>query len=187
MTEVLDETLGRRDRVVAGGGLPRGDLFEDLAERLLTTTASLHRAREIVGGESIERRDGKVVDMPRVRRQGHRGEERNEETDLGALVQLTAAREMRRDLSLRKGVEERRRVGVVSDENCEVTETPLPSHGFARDQIRDGLGFLDAGHLLDVIDVHRVRGLSTAKALVDAEGRLEPLGVLGDEPICRVQ
>src|SRR5207245_3611844 len=148
-----------------GGGVltrssrPRGELLGDLAERFLTTATSLHGTREIVRRESIERRDREVVDVPRIRRKRDRGEERDEETDLGTLVQLAAAGEVRGDLSLRKGVEERRRVGVVPNQDREVAEAPLTANGFARDEIRHSLSFFDAGHLLDVVDIDLVRRL----------------------------
>src|SRR5204862_238157 len=44
-----------------------------------------------------------------------------------------------------------------------------------------------AGDLLDVLDVHLVGCLPAAQPLVDAESRLEPLGILRDEPVRGVQ
>ena len=91
--------------------------------------------------------------MPRVRRQRHGGEERDEQPDLGSLVELAASREVRRDLSLRKGAQERRRVRVVPHEDRELSKAALPAEGLACDEIRDRLGLFGTGDLLDVVDV----------------------------------
>ena len=88
---------------------------------------------------------------------------------------------------MRKGVEERRRVGVVPDEDREFAEASLPPNGLTRDEVRDGFRFFHAGHLLYVIDVRLVRRRAAAKPLVDSEARLETFRVLGDEPVRRVE
>ena len=125
--------------------------------------------------------------MPRVRRQRNGREKRDQKTDLRPLVQLATAREVRGDLSLRKGMEEGRRISVVPDQDREIAEAPLTTNRLTRDEIRDALGFLDAGHSLNMVDVDFVVGLPTVQSLVDAEGRLETFGVLRDEPIGGVQ
>src|SRR5437773_581813 len=84
-------------------------------------------------------------------------------------------------------MQERRRVGVVPNEDREVAEASLTPDSLTRDQFRDGLSLFDAGDLLDVIDLGLVPGGPAAKALVDRKRRLEPVGVLGDEPIGRVE
>ena len=94
--------------------------------------------------------------MTRIRRQRDRGKERDQKTDLGTFVQLAATGEMRGDLSLRKGVKERRRIGIVPDKDREVTEAPLATNGLARDQVGHRLGLFDTGHLLDVVDIDLV-------------------------------
>src|SRR5205085_11049006 len=121
------------------GGFARGksaarDLVEDLAQRLLPSPAPFHRAREIVGRERVERADREVVDVSRVGGERDRGQEGDEEPDLGPLVELATAGEVRRDLSLRKGMEEPRRVSVVPDEDREVAVPPLTAHRLVRDE-----------------------------------------------------
>src|SRR4030081_3171448 len=91
------------------------------------------------------------------------------------------------DLSLRKGVKKRRRIGIVPDEDREVAEAPLTTNGLARDQLGHRLGLPDTGHLLDVIDIALVPRRPPAQSFVDPEARLETLGVLRDEPVRSVQ
>ena len=94
--------------------------------------------------------------MPRVRWQGDGGEERDEQPDLGSFVELTAAREVRRDLSLCKGAQEGRRVGVVPHENRKFPKAALTAEGLARDDLRDCVGLFGPRDLLDVIDLSLV-------------------------------
>ena len=183
MSEVFHQTLRRPDRLCPGSGLSRRDLLEDLAQRLLPSAAPLHGARQIVGWKSIQRRDREAIDMPRVGRERDGGKERDQKTDLGTLVELPTAGEVRGDLSLRKGMKEGRGVGVVPDEDREVAEAPLPPHRLARDQLGHRLRLLNAGHSLEVIDVDLVARGAAAQPLIDPEARLEALGVLGNEPV----
>jgi hypothetical protein len=89
--KILDQALGRSHRVLACARLLRGDLLEDLAQRLLPPATPLHRTRQIVWRKSVERRDREVVDVPRIRWQRNRGKERDKQANLGALIELTAA------------------------------------------------------------------------------------------------
>jgi hypothetical protein len=80
-------------------------------------------------------------------------------------------------------MEERGRVGVVPNQDREVAEASLPADRLPRDEIRDRFRLFDTGDLLDVVDIDFVRYLATAKSFVDAEGRFETLGILGDQAV----
>ena len=53
---------------------------------------------------------------------------------------------------MRKGTQERRRVGVVPYEDRELSKAALPADGLPRDEVRDRVGLFSARDLLDVID-----------------------------------
>src|SRR5207249_2337407 len=135
--EVLAERLRRRDRLGREARLGTCDLFEHVAQRTLAAAARLGRARELHCRERVERRDREAVDVTRVGGQRDRRKKRDEQPDLGSLVELSPTREMRGDLPPRERVEERRRVAVVPNEDREVAVTPLVAERFACDDVRD--------------------------------------------------
>src|SRR5439155_13905252 len=105
----------------------------------------------------------------------------------GSLVELSPTREMRGDLPPRERVEEGGRVAVVPDQDREVAVAPLVTERFARDDVRDLLGLVGAADFLDVVDLD-VRRLGPAlEMLVDAEARLEPIRVVLDQAVRRIE
>src|SRR5207245_6159971 len=76
---------------------------------------------------------------------------------------------------------------VVPYQDREVAETPLVLQRLARDPLRDLLGLVSAAHVLEVIDLDLIGRRPPDETFVDPKTRLEPLGVVLDEPIRGVE
>src|SRR5712691_6212720 len=170
--KVIDQSLRGCNGLRREGALRRGDLGEDLPQRLLPAATRFSGGGQLDYGESVERRDRQEVDVSRVRGQRDGREERNEEPDLLSLVELAAAGKVRGDLPVRERIEEGRRVVVVAHQDREVAVSTLPPQGFARDQVRDLVGLVDEADVLEVVDLDLPRGRPPDEVFLDSERRL---------------
>ena len=84
-------------------------------------------------------------------------------------------------------VEDPRGVGVVPDEHREVAQLPLGLDRRVRDPVGHRLGLLCPARELEVVDLDGIAGWAAPQLLVDTEPVLQPVGVVPDERVGRVE
>src|SRR5205823_8043952 len=111
----------------------------------------------------------------------------DQEANLIAVVELTAAREVRREAAASEGVQHPGGIGVVPYEDREIAERPLGGDRRFGDPIGDRLGLLSAARELQVVDLDGLAGRAADELLVDAQALFEAVGIVPDEGVRRVE